>query len=299
MATRPGPPCPLSVIKTTMPPRASTALVRSDPASPVLVRGYSARSIGLRSEVKKLWRFNVSPIDPTSPIPAYAQLEQDLRRCIQSGERTDGGRLPPEQTLARLYGVSRVTLRQALQRLADAGLVSRRHGVGTIITHLPEVTLDLRPMESVTAQLRHVGYRTEVLILEQALRVAPLEITQALGLSDKAPAIVVRRRISAEGTPLAIITSWLPKAVFPGLEKKKMSATEDLWSIMTGFYKRVPASAENVVEIVRSTAQESEMLGVGFDSPLFEIACIIKDRSGRPIEHSTSHWITSRVRVHF
>jgi len=61
----------------------------------------------------------MTPVDPNSPVPAYAQLEQDLRLRIRSGKHRHGSRLPPEQALARLYGVSRVTLRQALQRLAQ------------------------------------------------------------------------------------------------------------------------------------------------------------------------------------
>ena len=241
----------------------------------------------------------MTPVDPNSPVPAYAQLEQDLRLRIRSGKHRHGSRLPPEQALARLYGVSRVTLRQALERLADDGLISRRHGVGTIITPPPEVTLDLKPMESVTQQLRQAGYSTEVLILEQDLRVAPREIAAALQLAPDASAIVVRRLISAAGSPLALLTSWLPQACFPGLQKRSLSVTEDLWTIMASVYKHVPASVHNVLELVRSTAQESELLRVGFDTPLFKLVCLISDASGRKIEHATAHWITSRVRLHF
>jgi len=254
----------------------------------------------VESGAETIHPFYPVPVDPASPVPAYVQLEQDLRRQIQSGAQSYGSRLPPEQTLARLYGVSRVTLRQALQRLADAGLVSRRQGVGTIITPIPEVTLNLKPMESVTSQLRQEGYRTAVQILDQEIRSAPKDAAAALQLDAGEPAILLRRLLSAEGSPVSLITSWLPPALFPGLQSASLSSADDsLWSVLASAYQRAPARGKNVLEIIWSTAQESELLHVGFGVPLIKLTCLVSDASGQPIEYSTAVWITSRVRLHF
>jgi GntR family transcriptional regulator len=254
----------------------------------------------LQDSSPNLFEFKAVPVDPASPVPAYVQLEQDLRRHIQSGLQAAGSRLPPEQTLARLYGVSRVTLRQALQRLADAGLVSRRHGVGTLITPMPEVTLNLKPMESVTQQLRQEGHSTQVKILEQAVHVPPKETVIALGLAPAEPAILVRRLLWAAGSPVSIISSWLPERLFPGLEKMAFSSVEDsLWSALGSTYNRAPARGKNVLEIISSTAQEAEMLHVGFGVPLIKLVCVVYDATDQPIEHSTALWITPRIRLHF
>ena len=254
----------------------------------------------MQSSAKKIQQFRAVRVDPTSPVPAYVQLEQDLRRQIQSGAQPFGSRLPPEQTLARLYGVSRVTLRQALQRLAHAGLISRRRNTGTIITAIPEVTLDLRPMESVTSQLRQAGYRTHVDILDQSIQLAPKETASALQLDAGASAIVVRRLLSAEGSPVALITSWLPSRLFPGLEAVLLSSAEDsLWSILATTYQSTPTQGKNVLQIISSSVQESEILHVGFGSPLIKLICVITDAGGVAIEHSTALWITSKVRLHF
>ena len=243
--------------------------------------------------------FEVTPIHSASAVPAYVQVDQDLRQRIQAGKYPDHARLPPEQILARLYGVSRVTLRQALQRLADAGLLTRRHGVGTIITPLPEVTLDLRPLAGITQQLRQAGYSPELKILERDRRAPPEDTAVALQLTRQTAAIVIRRLVSAEGYPLAHLTSWLPEDSFPGLLERPLSSDEDLWTVMTDSYSQVPASVENVLELTPSTAQESELLGVAFDMPLFKLVATIANDRGRPIEHSTSYWTTSRVRLHF
>ena len=254
----------------------------------------------LESGADKIHPFYAVPVDPSSPLPAYLQLEQDLRRQIQSGAQPYGSRLPPEQTLARLYGVSRVTLRQALQRLADAGLVSRRQGVGTIITPIPEVTLNLKPMESVTSQLRQAGYRTAVRILDQEIRSAPKDAASALQLAAGDPVILLRRLLFAEGSPVSLITSWLPPALFPGLQTESLSSADDsLWSVLASTYQRAPARGKNVLEIIWSNAQESDLLHVGFGVPLIKLTCLVSDISDQPIEYSTAVWITSRVRLHF
>lgn len=246
------------------------------------------------------YRLNIVPVDPDSPVPAYVQLEQELRRQIQSSGQHYGSRLPPEQTLARLYGVSRVTLRQALQRLADAGLISRRQGIGTIITPNAEVTLDLRPMESVTHQLRQAGHETAVDNIEQRIGVPPEAAAKELKLKPHEAAVLVRRLLLVDGTPVSIIASWLPARLFPGLESVSLSTAEDsLWTVLTKRYRRKPAQGQNTFEVISSTANESELLKVGFGAPLIKLVCLVQDASGKPIEYSTALWITTRVRLHF
>ena len=245
-------------------------------------------------------QFPAAQLDANSPIPAYLQLEQELRRHIQSGRQSFGARLPPEQTLARHYGVSRVTLRQALQRLANAGLVQRRQGIGTIITPLPQVSLDLRPMASVTHQLRQAGYETAVVMLRQAIELPPPEAAQALKMGRDKRTVLVRRLLRAQGAPVCIISSWLPHALFPGLESISLSPAEDsLWSVLGKTYRHGPASGQNMLEVLASTAQEAELLQVGLGVPLIRLSCVVLDKKGQPIEYTTALWVTNGVRLHF
>lgn len=69
-----------------------------------------------------------------SDVPMYVRIERDLRQAIGNGELPLGSRVPSEEALCRKYDVSRMTARQALTRLADAGLLVRRQGVGTFVT---------------------------------------------------------------------------------------------------------------------------------------------------------------------
>jgi len=70
---------------------------------------------------------------PGSPLPLYYQLEQDLRARIRANEFSDGAPIPTEQRLCESYGVSRITVRRALDALMAGGLIARRQGVGTFV----------------------------------------------------------------------------------------------------------------------------------------------------------------------
>ena len=83
-------------------------------------------------------------VNHDSPVPAFMQVEQDLRRHITSGAMGPDTRLPRETELAALYGVSRMTVRRSLEGLEAGGFVRRVHGVGTIV---------MRPTTSVTVEL--------------------------------------------------------------------------------------------------------------------------------------------------
>jgi DNA-binding GntR family transcriptional regulator len=74
-------------------------------------------------------------LDRDSPIPMYFQIAQQLQAEIDSGHLIPGDPLPSELELSEVLGVSRPTVRQAIQQLVQKGLVVRRRGVGTVVTH--------------------------------------------------------------------------------------------------------------------------------------------------------------------
>src|SRR5699024_586858 len=75
----------------------------------------------------------MSRIDPTSSTPLYTQLVEVLRDKIQSKELVPGGKLPSERELCEIYDVSRITVRNAISRAENEGLVERIQGMGTFV----------------------------------------------------------------------------------------------------------------------------------------------------------------------
>ncbi|HEX2375768.1 MAG TPA: GntR family transcriptional regulator, partial [Actinomycetota bacterium] len=147
-------------------------------------------------------------VDRHSPVPMYYQVAQQLEHAIETGELAPGTRLDGELALADQLGVSRPTLRRAIEYLVDRGYLVRRRAVGTQVVH-PKVR---RPVEltslydDLTASRKDP--RTTVLSLERVP--ATDRVAHALGLEDGTEVLAAERLRYADGQPLAIMRNWLP-----------------------------------------------------------------------------------------
>src|SRR3954471_10794510 len=136
--------------------------------------------------------------------PLWAQIEARLRAQIRAGELSPGERLPAERDLARSLGVSRMTVRQALGALAEAGLLERGVGRGTFVSSAGKVVHDLRRVTGFTEAVERQGLRAGARLLEARERQPPARVAAALGLVSRESAYRIRRLRSAGGRVLAI-----------------------------------------------------------------------------------------------
>jgi DNA-binding GntR family transcriptional regulator len=147
-------------------------------------------------------------IDRSSPTPLYFQLAQAIEGAISQGNLPAGSKLENELLLAQRHGLSRPTVRRAVQELVDKGLVVRKRGVGTQVIQ-PHVR---RPVEltSLYDDLARSGEAptTEVLSLERIP--ASDDLAEELDLPVGNEIIVLRRLRRSRGAPLALMTNYLP-----------------------------------------------------------------------------------------
>jgi GntR family transcriptional regulator len=132
-------------------------------------------------------------------MTAVGQAAEQLRSSILDGRRSAGERLPSEPDLAREFGVSRATLRDALRALEDEGLVRRVHGSGTYVTGRPLLRNNLERNSGVTDVIASFGQTpgtTERAVAEER---APAWVEEALGVAE---AVVIRRVRTADGRPV-------------------------------------------------------------------------------------------------
>jgi len=223
-------------------------------------------------------------LDRGNPLPLWAQLEADLRRRLNSGELED--RIPPEQQLAGDYAVSRVTVREAIRRLRDAGLLSRERGRGTFVT-----TGLVQPLGVLYSLFRNVeaqgrAQTSEVRVLERA---TAAESAARLGLDASAELIHLERRRLADGEPLALDRVWLPADLAAPLLSSdfRHTALYDELSRQCGV--RVDGGWERIRPAV-PTAEQRRVLGI--PSGVAVLAIERLGRAGpRPVE-----WRTTLVR---
>ena len=145
--------------------------------------------------------------------PRYVQLARNLASAIQSGAWKPNEALPAERELCEQLNVSRVTLRQALDAVAEQGLISRRQGDGTYVT--PHIEHTLSSLISFSETLRRKGYEPRTQWLEREIRTGTAEDVTRLGLSPNAQVAVLTRLRSADGRFIAYERSVLPVKVMP------------------------------------------------------------------------------------
>jgi DNA-binding GntR family transcriptional regulator len=156
-------------------------------------------------------------IDRSSPTPLYFQLAQAIEGAISGGTLPAGSRLENEVLLAQRYGLSRPTVRRAVQELVDKGLLVRKRGVGTQVIQ-PHVRRSVE-LTSLYDDLAQAGEAptTEVLSLDRVP--APPDIAEELDLREGDEVVLLRRLRRSHGEPLALMTNYLPGRFDPTAEE--------------------------------------------------------------------------------
>lgn len=243
---------------------------------------------------------NTASIDRDSPIPAYYQIELDLKKRIIQKEWGVNQQLPSESDLAQQYDVSRITLRQALAELEKDGIIKKYRGKGAFINAVPapfvhELSYVLVSGERMVQQ----GYTMTADIL-QFENVSPLfpDICENLQLTAESEAVYMKRLFLLDGKPIAIGKSWLPAAIVPDFVEQGL-INNSLSTTLAERYRITPVRVEDFFEVVRPTHSESELLKSSNDAPLILVKGISYLDDGTPLEYSHTLWLGDGVRFHF
>ena len=145
-------------------------------------------------------------LNKNSPIPLYYQIAERIKEQVALGELAAGDQLPPERELCDQFGVSRMTVRQAVTYLAKQGLLDVRPGVGTFIAQ-PKLTYDALHLLGFSEEMARSGAVAESLVLEQSLVVPAARVASKLRLdpNETVVQIVRLRRVNQE--PMLLETS--------------------------------------------------------------------------------------------
>lgn len=154
------------------------------------------------------------PLSSSQSLPF--RLSEDLLERLRDKEWAPGDRLPSEQQLAGQYRVSRPTVRLAIRRLEEAGLVHVRQGAGAFVTSLAaEIRTGLQDLQSITALIASQGHEPQVVFRSVSLRQPTDEEREQLELSDGEKVIGYERSLSADGSVVAFEYGALAASLFP------------------------------------------------------------------------------------
>ena len=150
----------------------------------------------------------MSELQP-GPVPLYQQLASQLRREILAGVYRPGDRLPSEETLCATFGVSRITVRAALDQLVDAGLLWRQRGKGTFVS-APPVEQDLIRLTDFVEDMAAAGLTPSSRVVYRGEEPARPDVAVQLRLQPGTPIVRLDRLRIADNLPIAFDVTYLP-----------------------------------------------------------------------------------------
>ncbi|MFU8875380.1 GntR family transcriptional regulator [Micromonospora sp. SL4-19] len=228
-------------------------------------------------------------VDRSSPVPLYFQVAEQFAAAIQRGELAPGDQLDSELRLADRLGLSRPTVRQAIQHLVDKGMIVRRRGVGTQVVR-GQVRRGVE-LTSLHDDLARAGRQPSTSVLDLATVDCPAAVASALGVAAGSPVQHLRRLRFADGEPLAVMENWLP------LDRARLTLdalqASGLYAILRTAGLRVRSAHQRIGARAATTA-EAQMLGERRGAPLLTMARTAYDDQGRHLEHGEHIYRASR-----
>lgn len=230
----------------------------------------------------------------TIQIVRYRDVAEQLRSRLAEGEVEAGGALPSEAELGEEYGVSRVTIRRALETLRADGLVRSRRGSGWFVAADP-VRQSLGRVTTVEAALQAAGARPERRVLEFAFEPASAAVAGALALGADDEVLRVKRLNLADGEPFALVTVWLPARIGGEISRNEVE--------FATFYDLLPLRGVALGRAVQqigadvATADDAGALDVAPGAPILTARRVTSDTDHRPVLYSLHRYPADRTSI--
>lgn len=236
-------------------------------------------------------------LERNSSVPLYQQLEDIFYARIASGEWAPKQRIPSENELNKLYGLSRMTVRGVLNKLTGEGLLIRVPGKGTYVapTKIDAISPAYR---GVREQLESLGYATSTRLLSVDQMTPPPPVRERLQLraSDMVYAIVRLRLV--DGAPISIHRSFVPAALAPALDERDV-VNEQLCVVLATHYGLPMRHVEEQLEAVSADVSDAQLLEVRRGDPILRLTDLISNATRTPFEYSTIAFRGDTMRLTF
>lgn len=230
-------------------------------------------------------------LDRTTPTPLYFQIAQQLERHIDRGTFQPGDPLPSEWDLSDSLGVSRPTVRQAIQQLAHQGLVVRRRGIGTVV--IQRRVHRSAALSSFFDALVVAG-RTPRSDVVHAGRVTPSgDVATSLQLETGGEVIDITRVRFADDVAIAVMHNLIPVTVLPEVPSVDELCSRGLYDILRARGVQL-AQAHQEIAARRATAREATLLGAPRHATVLTMRRLAYDIHGVPVELGNHVYLAER-----
>jgi GntR family transcriptional regulator len=226
---------------------------------------------------------SANPLLHLAPQPLYARIKDALRQRIVDGTYAPHSQMPSEHELCATFGVSRITVRQALGDLQKEGLIFRLHGKGTFVSK-PKAVQNLTSLQGFAEAMASSGY--EIINQVRAFRIVKADRHQAhrLDVAEGSELVEIRRVRLLNREPVSLECTWIPEPIGRRLASADL-VTRDIFLILENDCGIPLGHADVTVDAILADAEIAAALGVEAGSPLLRIERLTHDAAGRPIDY--------------
>lgn len=219
-----------------------------------------------------------------SDVPLFVQVRDQLRAAILDGRIAPGQRLPSESAMVAKFGVSRITIRQALAELQTADLVSTVNGKGSYVTR-PRQAVAQGPMVGILETMRNLGYRAHGKVLSHRIVPASEVIAKALQVDLKTPVGAITLLRYRDDVPFVVGTTYADPELSDQLAAQDLAETDVATALEVNLGMRIN-DVQVTITSMAAPATIARRLKCPSGAPIMHIKTISRDYDKRPVVFS-------------
>jgi len=239
----------------------------------------------------------IHSLDALTVVPLYRQLKHLIEEEINTGRWKPGDKIPAEPELSSRFGVSRITVRAALNELSEEGLLVKIQGKGTFVTNRKSKKLLTIDISSFSEFCRQNNMKPQRRMLFKAKEKADEADTELLGLPSGSDIIHIARVLYADDVPLIIADDRIIDEYAYLLNEDLENGSLNAKMLGSGISKL--SSISRTVEVCTATATEAEQLSIKIGAPLLLIRDITADETGRAVRRTKELIVGDKVRISY
>lgn len=222
------------------------------------------------------------PVKKVFTAPLYAQIRDAIREDVQSGEIKPGEKLLSENELAEMYGVSRMTIRQAISELINEGILYSRQGVGTFVSnsHLSRMYTHLTNF----LEDNDCSCKAELKLIRSEVKAADSYLAEKLKLKEGEPVFWAEMLKIIDGTTITHHFTWVPYRLFPRIIEADLEA-KYIWDYIEEYGYKIHHAVQHI-EARLADRERSHILRIPEGAAVLWKFRVVYAEDGTPVEYS-------------
>ena len=224
----------------------------------------------------------------------YGQITEYYRQMIDNKTLQDGERMPTEEQVCALFQVSRITVRQAMSELSQAGYIERVQGKGSYVK-AKKTDIQLNHLQGFSEEMRAKGMTASSRLISSGVESCDQKTAERLQIERGAPVVSINRLRCADGEPVAVEHVFIPFYLCPDLVQRDLR--ESLYHLLAEYNLKVFRATQDI-NAGFSTHAVCELLGIRPNMPTLLIERVTYLETGAPLEFVLSTYRSDRYTFH-